>query len=383
MDTAQIVRVEWGRLEGQRPRLAGANARLGVHGDRISLPLARLTADDGATGFGLCRIGAEQAEGLLGAPLDSLFSLTEGVTEVGRPWEYPLWDLMGVRTGKPVYALTAAVTGAPEPGTQRVPCYDTSLYFDDLHLPTTEAAAQLIAHEARAGYALGHRAFKIKVGRGGRHLPLAEGTARDIAIIRAVREAVGPDCPLMIDANNGYNLNLTKQVLTETADCGIFWLEEAFHEDDVLYRDLKNWMTEQGLPTLIADGEGDASPRLLDWARGGLVDVIQYDIFGYGLTRWLHLGKQLDDWGVRSAPHHYGAIFGNYVCCHLASAIKNFTFAEWDEAATPGLDGSGYVIENGKVHVPETPGFGLTLDEPIFRQAVETTGGIRQLGAKS
>ena len=39
-------------------------------------------------------------------------------------------------------------------------------------------------------------------------------------MIRAVREAVGGDCPLMIDANNGYNLNLTKRVLAETAYLG-------------------------------------------------------------------------------------------------------------------------------------------------------------------
>jgi L-rhamnonate dehydratase len=383
MDTARIVRVEWGRLEGQRPRIAGANARLGIHGDRIGLPLVRLTTDDGATGFGLCRIGAEQAESLLGTSLENLFSLSTGVTDAGRAWEYPLWDLVGKRTGKPVYALTAAVNGAPEPAAQQVPTYDTSLYFDDLHLETAEAAAQLIADEARDGFARGHRAFKIKVGRGGRHLPLTEGTERDIAIIRAVHETVGPECPVLLDANNGYNLNLTKHVLKETADCNIFWMEEAFHEDDVLYRNLKEWLTEQDLPILIADGEGDASPRLLDWAKNGLVDVIQYDIFGYGLTRWLHLGKQLDHQGVRSAPHHYGAIFGNYVCCHIASAVERFTFVEWDEAATPGLDASGYIIENGKVNVPETPGFGLTLDESIFQNAIATGGGTRQSGAKS
>ena len=50
-------------------------------------------------------------------------------------------------------------------------------------------------------------------------MELEKGTRRDIAIIRAVRKAVGPDCPIMIDANNGYNLNLAKRVLDETADC--------------------------------------------------------------------------------------------------------------------------------------------------------------------
>ena len=76
------------------------------------------------------------------------------------------------------------------PATLRVPCYDTSLYFDDLHLADEAEAAALIAAEAREGYERGHRAFKIKVGRGARHLPLEEGTRRDIAVIRAVREAL-------------------------------------------------------------------------------------------------------------------------------------------------------------------------------------------------
>lgn len=318
-------------------------------------------------------------ESLPGTPLEALFSPTEGVLEAGRAWEFPLWDLMGQRMEQPVYKLAADVVGATVPESLRVPCYDTSLYFDDLHLDSTEEAAALIAQEAADGYALGHRAFKIKVGRGARHLPPHEGTERDIAVVKAVHEAVGPDCPLLLDANNGYTLNLAKHVLSATADCGVFWLEEAFHEDAVLYRDLKEWLTKQKLPTLIADGEGDASSHLLDWAREGLIDVVQYDIFGHGLTRWLQLGKLLDDWGVRSAPHHYGGHFGNYAGCHLGQAIRNFAYVEWDEATTPGLDTSAYSVNEGQVAVPDTPGFGLGLENGVFRKAVENGGGERRL----
>lgn len=375
MNNSRIDRVEWGCLEGRRPRVAGANARLGIHGDTIRLPIVRLTDSDGAMGFGACHAGPDQMTALIGASLANLFSPAEGVTERGRTWEYPLWDLIGQRTGQPVYRLAATVSGVEAPASLSAPCYDTSLYFDDLHLESTQEAAQLIADEAREGYARGHRAFKIKVGRGARHRPWQEGTERDIAVIRAVRAEVGPDCPLMIDANNGYTLNLAKHVLSETADCGVFWLEEAFHEDAVLYRDLKEWLRAQGLPTLIADGEGDASPHLVNWAREGLIDVIQYDIFGHGLTRWLHLGQQLDDWGVRSAPHHYGGHFGNYAACHLAAAIQHFTYVEWDEATTPGLDVSGYTLADGRVQVPNAPGFGLSLDDVIFRRTVKTGGG--------
>jgi L-alanine-DL-glutamate epimerase-like enolase superfamily enzyme len=207
-------------------------------------------------------------------------------------------------------------------------------------------------------------------------MPLAEGVGRDIAVIQAVREAVGTRCPLMIDANNGYNLNIVKEVLLATRACRLFWLEEPFHEDPVLYADLNEWQKAQGLSVLTADGEGDASPNLLDWAKEGLVDVLQYDIFGSGFTRWLKIGRVLDEAGVRSAPHHYGGCFGNYAACHLAAGILGFTFAEWDDAAAPGLDTSGYEIVDGYVTIPDRPGFGLALDDDLFQHAVREYGGV-------
>jgi len=377
MENPRIIGVEWARLEGRRPRKAGSNARLGEHGITLRVPILRVTTADGATGFGACSVGPERAEALLGHQLSELFEAGRGVREPWLPFEYPLWDLAGRRAGLPVYALAATIAGVAASEPLRAPCYDTSLYFDDLHLASDEAAAELIACEAREGYDRGHRAFKIKVGRGARHLSLEQGTRRDIAIVMAVRAAFGPEVPVMLDANNGYNLNLAKHVLAETAGCGIFWLEEPFHEDDVLYRDLRAWLSQQRLAVLIADGEGQADPRLIQWARAGLLDVIQYDILSYGFTRWLALGRELDAVGVRSAPHHYGSYYGNYATCHLAGAIQRFSYVEWDEATTAGIDSSGYAIQDGWVAVPNTPGFGLVLDETEFQPAI-AAGGFRR-----
>jgi L-rhamnonate dehydratase len=373
-DNPRIVAVEWARLEGRRPRHAGSNARLGAHGITVRVPILRIIAEDGSRGFGTYHGSPERLDELLGVAFDDLFSSTGAVPERWQPFEYAIWDLAGVRAGKPVYALAAARAGRTVEEPFRAPCYDTSLYFDDLHLESEQAAAELIAAEAHAGYKRGHRAFKIKVGRGARHLALEEGTRRDIAIVRAVRAAVGPAAPIMLDANNGYNLNLTKRVLAETADCGILWMEEAFHEDEVLYRDLREWLAKEKLRTLIADGEGQADPRLIAWARAGLIDVIQYDIFGYGFSRWLTLGRELDSANVRSAPHHYGGHYGNYAAGHLAAAIQGFTYVEWDEATTDGLDTSGYALQDGWVALPAAPGFGLKLDEAVFGRAVVREG---------
>ena len=375
MNSAKISAIEWGTLVGQRPRQAGCNSRGPVHGNEVRVPLARITTSDGTTGFGACgRLTRQEAHAFLGERVDDLIDTANGVAPRAASLEFPLWDLQGQRTGRPVYQLLAEAAGKTVSEPPLVRCYDTSLYIDDLHLDTDAEGAALIASEARFGYEHGHRSFKIKVGRGARHMPLEEGNRRDVAVVRAVRAEVGPDAAILIDANNGYNLNIAKQVLAGTADCNLFWLEEAFHEDGLLYEDLHDWIEREGLSTNIADGEGLASPMLMDYARDGFVDIIQYDIFSHGMTSWLETGARLDEWNVKTAPHHYGRHIGNYVSGHLAAAVDGFLFIEWDECTTPGLDGSAYQVEEGYVRMPDAPGFALTLDEERFRQAVSTNG---------
>ena len=373
MNNPRLTHIEQGTLLGKRSRSAGCNARLPMHGQEVREPFARLRFEDGSSGFGFSRVTKEQAESFLGKTLNDIITLEKGSIPEAYPIEFPLWDALGQRAKQPIYRLLALDPTAVD-GQFTVSCYDTSLYFDDLHLVDEQEAAALIAEEALAGYAREHRAFKIKVGRGALHMPLIEGTQRDIAIIRAVREAVGARLPLMIDANNGYNVNLVKWVLTETTDCEIYWLEEAFHEDWELYTHLHQWMREQGLNVLIADGEGLASPELMRWAQEGVVDVVQYDVRHPGFSAWLTFGRHLNEWGVKAAPHNYGSAYGNFAACHLAAYLKHFTFAEWDQIDLDGLDSSGYAIHEGRVQMPDAPGFGLRLDETIFARSVESEG---------
>ena len=280
----------------------------------------------------------------------------------------------GNSTGRPVYRILADRAGKNATEPLRVPCYDTTL-DRRLHLPTHEEGAALIASEARFGYENGHRAFKIKVGRGARHMPLEEGNRRDIAVVRAVRAAVGPDAVILIDANNGYTLNIAKHILSQTAGCNLFWLEEAFHAMSST-RTSTPGSSARACPSSSPTAKASASPRLLDYARRGIVDVIQYDIFSYGLTKWLQTAPKLDAWNVRTAPHHYGRHLGNFVSGHLAPAVENFAFVEWDELSTPGLDSSAYAVDEGLVTLPDAPGFGLKLDDSLFHQAVKENGFV-------
>ncbi len=370
---SRLEKIEWASLPGERWRHAGRNARLGIHGKNLKVDLARITAG-GITGFGMANLSEERAKALLGGPLAEMFTPEGRVQPAFFDLEFPLMDWLGQANDCPVYKIVAADFFQPVDATFSVPFYDTSLYFDDLHLADDKAAVELMQDEVREGWERGHRSFKVKVGRGARFMPLQAGMKRDIAIVNGLREVTGPASYLMADANNGFNLNLTKEFLSATREANLFWLEEAFHEDDQLYADLKEWLTAEKLPVLIADGEGNASPRLLEWAKAGLINVVQYDLRQLGFRNWLDLGRELDAAGVKSGPHNYGVLYGNYASAHLASAIEGFASVEWDGGRVDGLDASAYRIEEGRLIVPEKAGFGLDLDDKYFAGIVSSTG---------
>lgn len=368
-----IEEITWADLPYCRPRKAGCNARLGVHGWGGNVPLARIRIA-GVTGFGWCTWNQSQAQSLIGLPVKDLFDDEGMLKQCYYGMDFVLLDWLGQMFHLPVYRLVAKDLRPDKSAPYSVPVYDTSIYFDELDIKDDKKAVEFICEEVDSGLASGHKNFKVKIGRPGMWMPLKEGLKRDIDIILAIRERIGPEGKLMADANNGYNLNLTKEFLKATSSAKLYWLEEAFHEDDQLYGYLKDWMEKNGIKTMIADGEGHACAAIEDWAKRGLIQVLQYDLRGYGFFRWIKLGQKLDKCGVLSAPHNYGGFYGNYAQAHFASSIDGFAFAEWDQADAKGVDTSAYKIESGKILVPEADGFGLKLDDEIFENASRQSG---------
>ncbi|MCU6791236.1 mandelate racemase [Paenibacillus sp. WQ 127069] len=366
--TWRIESIEQVLMKGERRRTAGCNARLGVHGKEVSFPLVRITIG-GIAGYSWSRVSREAAAAFIGTPIGEIFCEDQWIKDRFQSIQFPLFDWLANVRGIPVYQL---LSGQSTP--LSVACYDTSLYFDDLHLSSEADAVKLLQEEAMQGYNEGFRGFKIKVGRGAMHMDLMEGTKRDIAIVNGIREVVGPACNISIDANNGYNLNLTKHVLKETAHANLLWMEEAFHEDDRLYRDLKAWLAKEEINVMITDGEGLAAGPIVEWAEQGLIDAIQYDLKDYGIINWLKLAKRLAASGVKAAPHNYGGFYGNFASAQVYPAIEGFMFVEWDEAQIPGIDTSGYTIQDGKISVPSTPGFGLHIDTDLYESKLRDGG---------
>ena len=356
----RIEEISWAALPYRRPRIAGKNARLDTHGWGGDVPVARVKAG-GTEGFGWCTLTRGQSELLAGLPVRALFDKDNMLRKEYRGLEFPLLDWLGNFFHKPVYELVAA-----DKGNFSVPVYDTTIYFDELHINDNKEAIDFILSEVSEGLEKGHRNFKIKIGRCGMWMPYREGLNRDIEIVNSVRRLLGEGSKLMADANNGYNLNIAKEFLLGVRESNLYWLEEAFHEDNMLYSNLKEWMKENGIGTLIADGEGQASPSIVDWAKKGLVDVLQYDLRGFGFFSLMELCKELEPFDVLIAPHNYAGFYGNYAQGHFAACTGKFAFAEFDVADAEGIDASAYRIREGLLEVPGADGFGLVLDKVIF-----------------
>ncbi|MCY3763553.1 MAG: hypothetical protein OXH50_20090 [Gemmatimonadetes bacterium] len=354
-------------LPGRRPRQLGCNARVSVHGNIVRDQVVRVRTSGGGMGIGWSRIAAEQAAGLVGRKVGELFSLPEGTNQAGRPIDLPLWDLCARLAGLPLYRLLG-----PR-GSREVEVYDGSIYIDDLELGDA-GARELYARQVQSGWDAGYRNFKIKVGRGARWMPPAEGLARDALVIRTVREAAGPDAKILIDANMGNTLNTARELLAETADARLYWFEEPFAEDLPLNRALKEFIVENGWDTLVADGEFQPPPCFFDLVEAGWIDVVQQDFHQYGLTWWRAVSARLEGCAARCAPHTWGSYVERFTHAHFAASIPNFDLLEAEPAELPGLMADDWKMDGGRLFVPDTPGAGFDIEEAVWNRAVKEGG---------
>ncbi len=223
-------------------------------------------------------------------------------------------------------------------------------------------------------YGAGYRAFKLKIGRGNQWMPRREGDRRDIEVTRAVRERF-PDCKILVDANDGYSVDGFLQYVSAVADCDLFWIEEPFDEHRDGLRRLKEQMAKVGCTAYIAEGEAhrETAPKIWRWgeytqqfvdqffalAEEKLVDVCLFDIGTLGFTRWRRAMPVLRQAGILAAPHLWGCTPKPYYCAHLAAGLGNVLILEGIPGVGRHLDYSRFTIRDGKMQVPDLPGFGI------------------------
>jgi L-alanine-DL-glutamate epimerase-like enolase superfamily enzyme len=243
-----------------------------------------------------------------------------------------LWDLRCLRADEPLWRMAGGFR-------DRVPLYDTEGGW--LHLPVEE-----LASSARASRDAGWGGVKIKVGKASLN--------EDIERIAAVREALGPDLDLMLDANQAFTRSESVRRAAGFEPFQIRWFEEPMPADDISGHEFLARSTS--IP--VAVGESIyAIEQFAEYLGRQAAGVIQVDVARIGgITPWLKVAHLAEAFNVEICPH-----FLMEIHVSLAAAISNGVYVEH----IPQLD----LITRGRVSVvegfavaPSAPGLGIEWD---------------------
>ncbi|MBB2947268.1 L-alanine-DL-glutamate epimerase-like enolase superfamily enzyme [Actinoplanes lutulentus] len=246
-----------------------------------------------------------------------------------------LWDLKAKRAGLPLAKLLGAHRDS-------VRCYDTSGGF--LHEPIEQITAN-----ATASLAAGIGGIKIKVGH--------PSPAVDLARVRAVREHIGDDVPLMVDANQQWDRPTAQRVGRALEEFGLVWIEEPLDAYDVV----GHAALARTLDTAIASGEMLTSvAEHYQLIEHEAVDIIQPDAPRIGgITQFLRLAALAEHRNLTLAPH-----FAMEIHVHLAAAYPHEPWVEHFDWLHP-LFNERLVIRDGRIHLSDRPGLGVTLSDQL------------------
>jgi D-galactarolactone cycloisomerase len=362
----RITRVTGFRHICPRPKLVGNNARLGVHGRQTQDAVLRIATNQGVEGVGSGSATPELARKLIGLTLNQVWQPGTGVVNspLGRA-DHALFDLVGKALKTPAWRLIGAK------GPEWVPIYDGSIYFNDLLPEFKEQGVKRLLTEVETSLKAGHKAFKIKVGRGFKWMEPKAGFQRDIDVVRAIRKLVGKDIRLMVDANNGFDLDTTLRWLDQVGDTNLYFIEEMFPEELDQDLKLKEYLRKRRWETLVADGESAREIKHFDpFIERSALDVLQPDIRAFGLTLQWELSRRLKERpAIKLAPHNWGSFLGLYMQVVLARGLPNFLTAEQDPSTSDLFDTSAFTFKDGRMRVPDLPGCGLTLREEVFKKS--------------
>ncbi len=284
------------------------------------------------------------------------------------PWSYvcralagldtALWDLRGKRTGDPVCTLLG---GAPRP----LKAYGSSMRRD---VEPAEEAARLADLRAEAGY----EAFKIRIG-GSDSVGNDEDEwpGRTPAVVSTVRDALGDDVDLFVDANSAY----TPERAIEVGDEILAPNNVVHYEEPCPYWEYE-WTKQvtDALDIPVTGGEQDNDPAA--WRRMlemGAVDVAQPDVcYLGGMVRAKRVADIAADVGLPCVPHSANhsmvTLFAMHLLCAIDNAGEYLEFSIEDHWAD-GLFEPALRVEDGYIELPDGPGWGVTLDASVLQDA--------------
>jgi L-alanine-DL-glutamate epimerase-like enolase superfamily enzyme len=185
------------------------------------------------------------------------------------------------------------------------------------------------------------------------------------ALVRAVRDAVGPEVGLAIDCHWNYGVAAAIALARALEPCRLLWLEDPVPPANI--RAIGE--VQRNTATPIATGENHF--LRIDFERliveGGL-RLLAPDVQKLGLWEGRKLADLADLHYVNLTWHNISGPLGTMAGVHLAAATPNFLALEWHAASVPFFDEiikdpAGPMIVEGKIEVPDSPGLGIEFDE--------------------
>jgi D-galactarolactone cycloisomerase len=263
-----------------------------------------------------------------------------------------LWDIKGKRFGVPVHQLLGGRLRS-----------DVRAYATGLYRRKSGDPLRYLADEAAAYAADGFGAVKLKVGF---------GIEQDAAVTRAVRQAIGPDIALMVDANHAYDAPAAIRLGRMIESCDIGWFEEPVPPEDIAgYRAVKS-----ALSIPIAGGECEFTRfGFRELLVSHAVDIVQPDTCAAGgLSECKKIADMTEAFGIRYNPHVWGTGIAISASLQLLAVLPTHTptslgplepLLEFDRTEHPirqAILTQPIEHAGGVVRVPEGPGLGIEID---------------------
>jgi L-alanine-DL-glutamate epimerase-like enolase superfamily enzyme len=274
-----------------------------------------------------------------------------------RAWfvEIALWDIIGKAAGQPVYRLLGG-------SRDKVKAYAST---GELRDPERRA------HDAVRLVEEGFRALKLRLRN--------EDARKDLAVVEAVRIAVGDEVEIMVDANQAWlihgfgsyprwDLKRVLAMARELEELGVAWLEEPLR-----MRDYRGLALLRGATSIAISG-GELNDDLDDFRElidRGCYDIIQPDVtFAGGILTGRKIAAMAEAANITYNPHTWTNGLGLAANLQLMGAIPNCTHCEYPYDP-PGWTPEGRdamlteplrVDADGYIAVPDAPGLGVEVD---------------------
>ncbi|MBM3960127.1 MAG: mandelate racemase [SAR202 cluster bacterium] len=351
------------RPRGQRPSAFDGDRQMG---------LVTVRTDQGVVGHSFLGGPRQGADELVGPLIRLLKPIVVGRNplDIGAIWadcwkhnrlynaraicavDVALWDIAGKVAGLPVHRLL---------GTTRysVPAYASSSYI---------ATPAGYAEEAVSFLEQGWTAYKT-------HPHGVPG--EDIAIVTAMRKAVGDRMVLMLDSMWAYDYEGALKVGRAAEELDYRWYEDPLAEDDIYnYVKLKQYLR---IPILATEYAPGGLYGMSEWIRQRATDMIRGDVaVKGGITPMVKMCHLAEAFRMKCEIHHGGNSINNLANLHVTMAVPNCDFFE---VLLPHRDNKFALLEEievdgkGLVHAPEKPGLGAEIDFDLIKK-----GTIQVLG---